>query len=43
MDAAVVEEQLRVVQQQGCPGFCLYAYAYLTDHSIAVVRKFANY
>ena len=38
----VVEQQLRVVQQHGYEGFCLFSYNNLTDDLIAVVRKFGE-
>lgn len=38
--AGAVEEQLRVVRQHGCRGFCLFSYEYLTDELINVARKF---
>lgn len=40
MDASLVEQQLKIVQQQGCPGFCLYSSTFLTDATVEVVRKF---
>jgi hypothetical protein len=40
IDPAIVDQELHVVQQQGCPGFILYSYACLTDDTIKVVRKF---
>lgn len=40
--AAVVEQQLRVVQQHRYRGFCLFAYNHLTDENIAVIRKFSE-
>jgi uncharacterized lipoprotein YddW (UPF0748 family) len=40
IDPAIVDQELQVVQQQGCPGFVLYSYACMTDDTIAVVRKF---
>jgi uncharacterized lipoprotein YddW (UPF0748 family) len=42
VDPAIVEQELRVVQQQGCLGFCLYSYACMTDDTIKVVRKFGE-
>jgi uncharacterized lipoprotein YddW (UPF0748 family) len=41
MDPALVERQLQVVARLGSKGFCLFAYNYLTDDIIAVVRKFS--
>ena len=41
-NAAVVARQLRVVQQQGYRGFCLFAYNYLTEEIIAAVRPFGE-
>jgi uncharacterized lipoprotein YddW (UPF0748 family) len=38
----VVEKELRVVQQQGYEGFCLFAYDYLSDEIIEVARKFSR-
>ncbi len=40
-EAAVVEQELRMVQQQGYRGFCLFACNSLTDELIVVVRKFS--
>jgi uncharacterized lipoprotein YddW (UPF0748 family) len=42
IDPAIVEQELKVVQQQGCPGFVLYSYACMTDDTIKVVRKFGD-
>jgi len=42
IDPAFVNQELHVVQEQGCPGFVLYSYACMTDDTIAVVRKFSN-
>jgi hypothetical protein len=42
MDAAMVEKELRVVQQHGYKGFCLFAYGSFTDEIIEVVRKFSG-
>ena len=42
IDAAIVEKELRVVQQHGYQGFCLFAYNTLSDEIIDVVRKFDN-
>jgi uncharacterized lipoprotein YddW (UPF0748 family) len=42
IDPAIVEQELHVVQQQGCPGFVLYSYACMTDDTIKVVKKFGN-
>lgn len=39
-EAAIVEEQLRIVRQHGYHGFCLFAYNNLTDELIEVVQKF---
>ena len=39
-DAAIVDQELRVVRQQGYEGFCLFAYDYLSDEILSVVRKF---
>ncbi len=41
-NAAVVARQLRVVQQQGYRGFCLFADNYLTEEIIAAVRPFSE-
>lgn len=41
ISAAVVEQQLHVVQQHGYEGFCLFANNYLSDDIIEVVRKFS--
>jgi len=41
-DASIVEKQLRVVQEHGYQGFCLFAYNTLCDDIIAVVRKFSE-
>ena len=41
-DASIVEQQLRVVQQHGYQGFCLFAYNTLSDEIIAVVRQFSD-
>lgn len=41
-EATIVEEQLRVVQQHGYRGFCLFSYNNLTDELIAVARKFSE-
>jgi uncharacterized lipoprotein YddW (UPF0748 family) len=38
----IVEKELRVVQQQGYKGFCLFAYDYLSDDIIDVLRKFSR-
>lgn len=40
ISGAIVERELRVVQQQGYQGFCLFASDYLSDEIIDVVRKF---
>ena len=42
IDPALVNQELHVVQQQGCPGFVLYSYACMTNDTIEVVRKFSN-
>ena len=39
---AVLQQQLRIVQQHGYRGFCLFAYDYLSDENIAVVRSFSQ-
>jgi uncharacterized lipoprotein YddW (UPF0748 family) len=39
--AVVVEKELRVVQQHGYGGFCLFASNYLSDEIIEAVRKFS--
>jgi len=38
--AGIVEKELRAVQEHGYGGFCLFAYNYLSDEIIDVVRKF---
>jgi hypothetical protein len=40
--AGIVESELRVVQQQGDGGLCLFAYDYLSDEIIDAVRKFSH-
>ena len=40
--AGIAEQQLRVVQQQGYEGFCLFAYDYLSGDIIDVVCKFSR-
>ena len=42
IDPGIADQELRVVQQQGCPGFILYSYACMTDETIEVIRKFGN-
>jgi uncharacterized lipoprotein YddW (UPF0748 family) len=42
LDAAIVEQQLRMVQQMGHEGFCLFAYRHLTDDTIRVVSEFSR-
>ncbi len=42
IDATIVEQELRLVQQRGSHGFCLFAYTYLSDEIIDVVRKFGE-
>ena len=41
-DPAIVEQELRVVQQHGYQGFCLFACNSLSDEIIDVVRKFSR-
>ena len=41
-EASIVDQQLRVVQEHGYQGFCLFAYNTLSDDIIAVVRKFSE-
>ena len=42
MDPAMVEKELRVVQQHGYQGFCLFAYNSLSEEIIKVVRQFSD-
>jgi uncharacterized lipoprotein YddW (UPF0748 family) len=41
-DPAIVEQELRLVQQHGYQGFCLFACNFLSDEIIDVVRKFSG-
>lgn len=41
-DAAIIERQLRIVRELGYRGFCLFAYNYLTDEIIDVVRRYGE-
>lgn len=42
LDTNIVEQQLRLVQQNGYHGFCLFAYNSFSDEIIDVVRKFSH-
>jgi hypothetical protein len=41
-DADIIEKELLLVQQHGYHGYCLFAYKYLSDEIIEVVRKFSR-
>ncbi len=41
-DPKIVEKQLQLVREAGYRGFVLFAYTYLTEDQIKVIRKFAN-
>jgi uncharacterized lipoprotein YddW (UPF0748 family) len=41
-NADIVKQELRIVQQQGYQGFCLFAYNYLSDEIIQVVHAFGG-
>ncbi len=41
-EAAIVDAELRLVQEHGYQGFCLFACNYLSDEIIEVVRKFGG-
>jgi len=40
IDAAIINQELAIVQEQGYQGFCLFAENYLTDEIVEAVRHF---